>query len=156
MTATRLEDRIRDLAGPLAAALGADLDDVEVRGARGSRVVRLVADADGGLDIDTIAVLSRDVGRALDEHDVVDGRYTLEVSSPGADRPLRTPERFRRNRGRTVRIVATGEARARGLAETIEGTIVDADADAVRLEVDGDPRTVALADVDDARLVLPW
>ena len=89
-----LPGRLMALAEPVAAEQGIDLVDVEVKGPRNRRVVRLVADAEGGLDIDRIAELSRAVGDAID--DVVPGTYTLEVTSPGTDRPLRRLRDFQR------------------------------------------------------------
>lgn len=156
MGRANLAGEIRRVVAPVVDALGADLEDVEVRGARGSRVVRLVADADCGLDIETIAELSRRVSAALDARDLVDGRYTLEVSSPGADRPLRSPRHLRRNRGRTVRVVRTADALARGGAGEVVGTVVDVDEDVLRLEVDRGEVAIPVGDIDHARVVLPW
>ena len=93
-------DRVRELVAPLAEAASVEIYDVEHNGG----TVRVLVDADGGIDLDAIARLSRSVGRALDDQDFVPGRYTLEVSSPGLERPLRTPEHFRRAAGSEVRV----------------------------------------------------
>jgi ribosome maturation factor RimP len=144
---------IHDVVAPLAAGLDAELLDVEVKGQPGRRVVRLVTDADGGLDIDVIAELSRRAGDALDEADVVAGSYTLEVSSPGVDRPLRRPRDFARNVGRDVRVVRTDEAEG---PREVTGTLVGATDEALTLRVAGDEVTVPLGDVEHGKLVLPW
>lgn len=152
-----LVERVTAIAGPVVAAVDVDLVEVEVRGARGSRVVRVIADADGGLDLDLIAELSRDIGDLLDEEDLVDGRYTLEVSSPGVDRPLRTLRQFRRNVGRDVRLVRTREAIDRGEKGEVTGRLTAADDDGLVLDVDGAGELlVPLADVDHGKVVLPW
>jgi ribosome maturation factor RimP len=152
-TADELAARVRDVVAPAVDAAGVDLLDVEVKGQRGSRVVRLVADADGGLDLDTIATLSREAGDRLDETDVVPGRYTLEVTSPGADRPLRTARDFARNVGRDVRLQLADAADGPG---ELTGALVGVDDDHLELEVEGAPRRVPLVDVDHGTVVLPW
>ena len=151
-----LAGRISALAGPEAAGLDVDLVDVEVKGSRGSRVVRLIADAEGGLDVDRIAALSRQVGELLDAEDLVPGRYTLEVSSPGVDRPLRSLRDFRRNLDRDVRVVRNRAAIDRGEKGEVVGRLTEASDDHLRLVVDGDELAVPLADVEHAKVVLPW
>lgn len=148
--------RITALAEPVVADHGVELVEVEVRGARGSRVVRVVADADDGLDLELIADLSRELGDRLDADDLVDGRYTLEVSSPGVDRPLRTPTSFRRNIGREVRVVRGREAIDRGEKGELTGTLDAVDDEGLMLTVDGDTVHVPHADVDHGKVVLPW
>lgn len=148
-----LPGRLAVLAEPVAEAHGVDLVDVEVKGPRNRRVVRLVADTEGGLDIDRIAELSREVGEAIDE--VVPGTYTLEVTSPGTDRPLRRLRDFARNVGREVRLQRTQIAAADQPGE-VTGTIVSASDDVVSLDVDGDTVDVPVGDVDHAKVVLPW
>ena len=83
-------DRVAAIVAPLADERGLDLYDVEQHQAS----VRVLVDREGGVDIDTLAELSRAVSRALDEVDPVAGKYTLEVSSPGLERPLRRPDHF--------------------------------------------------------------
>lgn len=146
-----LPGRIAALAGPLAEVEQVELLDVEVKGQRGSRIVRLTADADGGLDIDRIAALSRTVGDAID--DMIDGAYTLEVTSPGADRPLRTARDFARNVGRDVRVQRAGGSDGPG---ELTGKLVDVTDESLVLNVKGTSTKVALAEVDHGKVVLPW
>lgn len=148
-----LPGRLAALAEPVAAAQGVDLIDVEVKGPRNRRIVRLVADADGGLDIDRIATLSREVADVID--DLVPGTYTLEVTSPGTDRPLRRLRDFERNIGREVRVQRTQDAAVDAPGE-VTGVVVAAEADQVHLDVGGDEVVVDIADVDHAKVVLPW
>lgn len=148
-----LGQRLASIATPIVAEEGAELVDVEVKGHPGSRVVRLTVDIDGGVDIERCAAVSRRVGAAFDEADAVAGRYTLQVTSPGIDRPLRGERDFTRNVGRHVRVVRrTGDDR------TVEvvGDLVAADSGTVTLDVDGDEVAIRLEDVDHGRVLLPW
>ena len=155
-TNDEITTRVRALAAPVVADHGVELVEVEVRGAHGSRVVRIVGDAEDGLDLDLIADLSREIGDLLDEDDLVGGRYTLEVSSPGVDRPLRTPTNFRRNIGRDVRVMRNREAIDRGEKGELTGTLEAVDDRALTLTVGKDTVTVPHADVDHGKVVLPW
>ncbi|MDX1658778.1 MAG: ribosome maturation factor RimP [Nitriliruptorales bacterium] len=151
-----LRDAVTGLAAVVAERANVDLEEVEVRGAHGSRVVRIVADRDDGLDVERIAAISQELGEALDREDLIDGAYTLEVTSPGVDRPLRDPKSFRRNVGRPVRVVRNRAAIDRGEKGEVTGTLQVVTDDAVVLEVDGDEREIAFADVDHGKVVLPW
>jgi ribosome maturation factor RimP len=149
----QLPAAVHELVAPLADALDAELLDVEVKGQKGRRVVRLVADAEGGLDIDVIAKLSRRAGEVLDETDLIAGSYTLEVTSPGADRPLRQPRDFARNAGRDVRILRREEADG---PREVTGTVVRATDEAVIVQQGDDEVAVPFAEVDHGKVVLPW
>lgn len=152
---TELAERIDALAGDVATPLGVEILEVIVKGARGRRLVRIVADTleldAGGLDVETIAVMSRQLGDVLDEHDVVPGTFTLEVTSPGTDRPLRSPRDFARNIGREVRVTRVGDE-----TDDITGVVVAADEDVVILEVEGNEVELASSQIDHGMVVLPW
>ena len=97
-------EKVRQIAAPLAAQDGMELVDVELAGAGGRQVLRLFIDKAGGVSLDDCSSVSRSVSAALDVEDPVDGAYELEVSSPGLDRPLRTPEHFAKFKGSRVRV----------------------------------------------------
>lgn len=127
--------------GSVVASLGADLESVEVRPAGRRRVVRVVVDRDGGVDLDAVAEISTAVSAALDEDPVAqrilgDVAYVLEVTSPGVDRPLTEARHWRRSAGRLV---------AASLADGTEvtGRIDSATADEVVI----DGRSLAYADI---------
>jgi ribosome maturation factor RimP len=100
---------VRDRLGPrleqIVAFAGMELVHFEVRRESGGAVLRLYIDREGGVTLDDCARVSRQVSAELDADDPVPGRYTLEVSSPGLDRPLSRDRDFERFVGSTVRIV---------------------------------------------------
>ena len=127
-------DSLVSLLTPVVAGRGMDLDGVRVVGAGRRRLLRVVVDADGGVNLDDIAVVSRELSAALDAAGAMgETPYTLEVSSPGVDRPLTQPRHWRRNVGRLVSVPLSGGP----AGEVIEGRIIDADARVVTLDVAG-------------------
>ncbi|MFF0298741.1 ribosome maturation factor RimP [Kitasatospora sp. NPDC004614] len=121
-------DRLRTLLEPLAAESGLDLEEVKVTQAGSRRQVQIDVDADGGVDLDTIAEFSRLVGQALDESDLMgDAPYLLEVGSPGAERPLNEPRHWRRATGRlaAIKLVDGAELTARVLESDEDGALVE-------------------------------
>ncbi len=132
-----------ELAGPLGA-LGLDLEAVEVTPAGKRRILRVAVDKDGGVTLDDVADATREVNDVLDGSDVMGEQpYTLEVTSRGVDRPLTLPRHWRRNQDRLVEVsLADGES--------VTGRVLSSDDEAVRLDVDGNPREIALADVSRA------
>ena len=133
---------LQSLAAPIVAGLDCDLEDVVIRQAGKRRLVRIVVDHHaGGLTLDLVASISREISRVLDDSTVLgNSAYVLEVTSPGVDRPLTLPRHWSRAVGRLVQVTP----KAGGV---IEGRVLSADeADAV-LDVDGTEATVAYADV---------
>ena len=146
-------DRVRDVVLPLLSERDLDLYDLELSGP----VLKVVVDRPTGLDLDVLADATRAVSRALDEADPIPGTYTLEVTSPGLERRLRTPRHFARAVGETakVRLTAAGGA-ARDGDRRLEGEVVAADDEAVTLRTtDGEAR-VAYGDIDRAHTVFEW
>jgi ribosome maturation factor RimP len=133
--------QLRDVLEPLVAAAGFELDQLDVRGAGRRHTIRVVVDSDTGVDLDDIAALSRAVSAELDgdEH-LVGGSYTLEVTSPGVDRPLTGARHWRRAHLRQVAVRLHD-----GTAFT--GRVGDAGQESVVLLVGGKLREVRYADV---------
>jgi len=127
-------ERVRQIAAPLAALEGLELVDVELGGAGGRQVLRLLIDKAGGVSLDDCSSVSRAVSAALDVEDPVDGAYDLEVSSPGLDRPLRTPEHFEKFKGSKVRVKTYAPLEDR---KTFVGTLKDFVEGQVVVDVDG-------------------
>lgn len=99
-------ERVWQLAAPLAAREKMEIIDIELRreGGRAGRVLRLFLDKEGGPSMDDLGRVSRALSELLDAEDTVDGAYTLEVSSPGINRPLKRPEHFARFVGKRIRV----------------------------------------------------
>jgi ribosome maturation factor RimP len=124
-------ERVRAVVLPAVTQAGFDLEDVTVGVAGRRSLVRVVVDRDGGVDLDAVADISRVVSDALDDNDVIgDAAYTLEVTSPGVDRPLTEPRHWQRATGRLV------------AASGVIGRVLDADDDKVTLMVDDSPRVI--------------
>ncbi|MFE1176080.1 ribosome maturation factor RimP [Streptomyces sp. NPDC058773] len=101
---TTQSERLRGLLEPLIAARDLDLEEIEVTPAGKRRVLRIVVDSDEGVQLDECAALSREASQVLDDSDVMGGApYTLEVTSPGADRPLTELRHYRRAVGRLIK-----------------------------------------------------
>jgi len=129
-------DRVRDVLSPVVTAAGFDLEDVAITAAGRRNVVKVVVDRDGGLDLDAVAEVARVVSAALDDSDATgESPYTLEVTSPGVDRPLTEPRHWRRATGRLVK------------AGAITGRVLDADDAVVTIDVDGETREIPYADL---------
>ncbi|HEX2894623.1 MAG TPA: ribosome maturation factor RimP [Marmoricola sp.] len=145
-----ITDRLTGLlAGPVEA-LGLDLEAVDLSRAGKRSVLRIAVDKDGGVDMDDIAAATAEVSRVLDDSDVMGNQsYTLEVSSPGVDRPLTHPRHWRRNTGRLVKAtLAEGEE--------VTGRIVDTDDSGADVDVEGTVRRLAYADVSKARIQIEF
>ena len=116
---------------PVVAASGMDLESVRATVAGRRRLLRITVDSDSGVSLDDAALVSRDISAALDAADVMgDTPYTLEVSSPGVDRPLTQPRHWQRAVGRLVKVKVAAE-------ETVRGRVERADGNAVTLDVAG-------------------
>ena len=128
------EARIADVIRPVIAAAGMDLESVRVTAAGRRRLLRVVVDSDQGVSLDDAATISRELSGALDAVAVMgDFPYTLEVSSPGVDRPLTDQRHWRRAVGRLVQVTVTDSDGAR----PVSGRVAAADADGVTLDVEG-------------------
>ncbi len=98
--------RVWQLAAPLAEGEGMEIVDIDFRheGSRGGRVLRLYLDKEGGPNMDDLSRVSRQLSELLDAQDTIEGAYTLEVSSPGINRPLKRPAHFARFVGKRIRV----------------------------------------------------
>ncbi|MFQ5967756.1 MAG: ribosome maturation factor RimP [Acidimicrobiia bacterium] len=139
-----------DVIEPYLAAEGVELDDVQLQGLGPNLRLKVTVDAEGGIDLESVASVSRRLSRLIDQEGLLAESYTLEVSSPGLERPLRRPSHWEKSIGRDVRVKVRDET---GRAQTLRGVLVGADERAVTIEVDDDSVTVPLQDVTSARTV---
>ncbi|MBW8750694.1 MAG: ribosome maturation factor RimP [Propionibacteriales bacterium] len=153
MSAPSTKDTTDRLAGLLAGpieALGLDLEAVDLSKAGKRSVLRVAVDKDGGVDMDDIASATSEVSRVLDDSDVMGkSPYTLEVSSPGVDRPLTLPRHWRRNVSRLVKVTLSE-------GDEVTGRIVRADEHGAELDVEGTTQPIAFDDVAKARIQIEF
>jgi len=155
--------RLRAVIAPMVEKAGYDLEDLVVSRAGRRHLVRVVVDADGGVSLDGVADLSRDISTALDEHEEAGGEFTpgeyvLEVGSPGVDRPLTQPRQWRRNIGRLVAVTVGGREPALGPdqptapSRRLTGRITAADDQGVTLDLDGERRAFGYPELGPGRV----
>ncbi len=139
-------DELRALLEPVVTGAGFELDSLDVRSAGRRHTVRMVVDSDAGAGLDDIARLSRAASDTLDRNEhVVGGSYTLEVTSPGVDRPLTVPRHWRRAH---LRLVTVRPQPGSALGDVVfAGRVGTAGEESVTLLVDGRLREVRYADV---------
>ena len=144
-----LRDTLAALLTPLVEGLGYELWELEYSPGRGNGCLRLYIDTEAGITLDDCERVSRAVSELLDASDPIPGQYTLEVSSPGLERPLRTAEHFARFVGETVSVetVQAIEGRRR-----FKGALTAAGADTVEVEVDGKRWTLPISGIRKAHL----
>jgi len=145
-----VSDELNRLIRPAVEALGFEFVGLEYLSNPKNRLVRIYIDREPeGISVEDCAEVSHEVSAVLDVEDPVAGNYSLEVSSPGVERPLFEPEHYRRFVGEraVVHLYAPRDNRRK-----LTGTIVEADDGRVVIEVDGDPFEVAYADVRRANL----
>lgn len=144
------EDKVRVVIEPVVAAQGAEVVDLNLNGG----ILDLRVDTpDGGIDLDSIADITKAVSAALDEADPIPGRYTLEVSSPGLERPLRTPDHFRRFVGTTISVRTLPDVEGE---RRVRGELVSAGAKTIVIAAEEGPRELSYTDIERARTIFEW
>jgi ribosome maturation factor RimP len=143
------KDKVRAVIEPVVEVAGYDLEEVVLSRAGRRHVVRVLIDTDGGINLDDIAVVSREISAALDAAEerggeVLPGEYQLEVGSPGVDRPLTLPRHWRRN---ITRLVAVN-----GLT----GRVVGVDGDGIVLDLDGTTRALRFDELGPGRVQIEF
>jgi len=148
------------LLAPTVAALGVELWGAEYLPASGNALLRLYIDVDQAsaaagrvVGIEECEAVSREVSAILDVEDPISGHYTLEVSSPGLDRPLFTAAQFARFAGEAVKLTLRVPQEGR---RRVQGRIVSVEGEAISLDVDGTALVVQMDNIDKARLVPDW
>jgi ribosome maturation factor RimP len=141
--------RVRSVIEPVVTDAGYDLEEVGISRAGRRYVVRVLVDTDGGINLDDVAVVSREISAVLDEveengEEVLPGEYQLEVGSPGVDRPLTQPRHWRRNRTRLVTV------------NGLTGRVIDVDDEGVVLDVDGTPRSLKFGELGPGKVQIEF
>jgi ribosome maturation factor RimP len=144
-------EHVRAVAERVTGARGFELAEVEVKRGREGQIVRLYVDKEGGIGIGELQSVSEEVSAILDAEDPIPSSYTLEVSSPGLDRPLKTEADYRRFAGRLARVSSYEPVEGRrhwtGRLLAIEEGVVS-----LSLEKEGAVARIPLAKISHARL----
>ena len=155
-----MTDKAQDivaLLAPTVGSLGLELLGVEYLPAPGGALLRLYIDVPEGTErqvgIEDCEAVSREVSAQLDVEDPISGHYTLEVSSPGIDRPLFTPAQFARYAGEQAKV---GLKLPQDGRRRLQGRILRVEGDTIAFDVDGTEFAVAAGNIDKARLVPDW
>jgi ribosome maturation factor RimP len=146
-----LRDTLAGLLQPVVEGLGYELWELEYAGGRGNPVLRVYIDtgAEAGITVEDCERVSRAVSDVLDAEDPLPGNYTLEVSSPGIERPLRTARHFAPYQGETVYVEMADAVDAR---RRFKGRLLAADATTIEVEVDGRTYRLPIAGIRRAHL----
>lgn len=148
-----LINEIKNLILPILASHQVDFIDLELKGRVGAQVLRVFVDTDGGITLDQCVILSREISDALDRRDILPSRYRLEVSSPGLDRPLKSPRDFQRNLGRQVKIKYLDEE---GNSATVIGQIEEAYDDLVVVLENDQQKNIKMSKILLAKILPVW
>ncbi len=154
MSASTEIDRVHALVAPIAADLQLDVYDIERRGATMRITLDTPPGSESGINLDSLSLATRLISRELDHEDPITGQYTLEVTSPGLERQLRTAAHYQREVGKTISVrLRDPQADPR----RFQGALIGADdRTATLLLDDGTERTVSISEVDKARTVFEW
>jgi ribosome maturation factor RimP len=154
-------ERITGLLETAVSAMGMDLEDVRITSAGRRRLLRIVVDADGGVSLDDIALVSRELSGALDRAAAMgEAPYTLEVSSPGVDRPLTEPKHWRRAIGRMVTVPLRSQPGpgpdVPGDSGAVTGRVTGTDSSGVLIDVDGASREFGYSELGPGRIQIEF
>ena len=154
---TQQSERLLTVLEPVVAGLGLELYDIDINGSGRARTLRVLIDREGGVDLEAITSVTQALGPVLDEDPVVaaalPGSYLLEVSSPGLERPLRTPAHYRRAIGSEISLKSRDDA---GAVERRRVVVTSADDDTIEIEVDGARERIEYGRIVQGRTVFEW
>ena len=148
-----LTDIVRNLVEKLLEGSPVFLVDFSVRGSKGSHAVDIFVESDETLDVNQLAELSRRIGFTLDIEDALPGRYTLNVSSPGADRPLRLLRQYHKHLGRNLRVHYRKEE---DVSTEIQGELLAVHDSSIEIQNGGGAVEIQHEDIHWAKVRLPW
>lgn len=148
----KLREELLALVAPVAQRFNVELVDLELKGSKHNLIVRVIADTDGGISIGACAALSRALADEFEIKNALEGKYRLEVSSPGIDRPLRSRRDFQRNLGRDV---ALRHRQAETIVE-VEGTIQAVTETEIEITSPGKSHKIPLAEIELGRIKIRW
>ena len=145
-----LREQLGELLGPVVANLGYELWEIEYAPRAGGGLLRLYIDSPDGISLDDCEKVSRAVSAVLDEADPIPNEYTLEVSSPGLDRVLRTQAHFARFAGERVKVEMIALINGR---KRFQGRLQKVGESEITLETDGGEVSLPIEDIHRARFI---
>lgn len=149
MVSGEVTDRVRAIVSPIVLDERMELVDVEYRRESKGYVLRLTLDKEGGVTLDDCTRISQEVGRSLDVEDFIQTPYTLEVSSPGLNRPLKTEKDFVKYRGRLIKVKTIDSIENR---RQFKGRLMEISEDKIEIESEGRIFEILLSNVAKANL----
>jgi len=153
MDTVGFEGHVRSLVEDLLSNGPVFLVDLSVRGSRGSHAVDVFVESDDSLGVDLLAKLSREIGFLMDAGDVMPGPYTLNVSSPDANRSLRVPRQYRKHVGRDLRVHYRKDEQS---STEVQGSLVNAQDSSIQIQNDTLEVEILFEDILWAKVQLPW
>src|SRR5438874_5172418 len=144
---------VEALVRPVVESAGLELVEAGFRKDGGRRILRVTVDREGGVDLDTISEASERISRRLDIEDVASSSYTLEVTSPGVERPLRRPQDFERHVGEKVRVKTAEPVEG---SRTHTGTLEAADGEGIIVATEAGGHRIFFEAIRSARTVFEW
>ena len=148
-----MNERLWNDVEAFLAAESVELDDLDLKGGGKARILTVTVDAEGDLGVGRIADLARGISRLLDEKELVNGPYTLEVTSPGLERKLKRLAHYEKSVGREIvvntKIPVAGETSHRGILEAAAD-------DGLTMRVGDETQIILMGDVSGARTVFHW
>ncbi len=138
-----------NLLAPIFQGRGLDIYDLTY----GGGVLRIIVDKPGGVLLDEVADVSKVVSRLLDDHEICSGRYTLEVTSPGLERPLRSPEHFAKAVGETINVKLGPHVDSE---RRIEGVLLSCTQDSISVAQNGVTHHLLFDDIAKAKTKFEW
>ncbi len=148
-----LLQEIEALIQPIVDAKGSFIVDLGIRGDKKNMSVEIFLDTPEGISTARCAEISREIAKEFDRRDIIQGRYHLVVSSPGADRPIKDRRQYPHNVGRKLVVRVRGE----GGEESVTGTLVEVLDDGLALDIgQGERRMVRFSEIESSRICLPW
>ena len=150
---TEIREKIKELLAPIAETFGAFVVDIAIRNERGGKLIQAFVDTDKGITIDDCAGISRELARALDQSNLVQTSYRLEVSSPGIDKPIRMLRQYHKNVGRRFKVTYQGAELQKPLLATLQsvnGELLEFQTEA------GEVVSIEFAKIIESKVELPW
>jgi len=144
-----LIDRVTSLIEPIADDFQCELVDVDYN----NGVLKLIIDEPDGLNSQTLVDVTKAVSRMIDAEDPIPGRFTLEITSPGVERPLKKPDHYRRSVGETISVKTMPDVEG---DRRLDGQLLSADEFGITLKIDDTERALRYGEIRSARTTFAW